>query len=481
MEKGKIGDTLLPDQKVDEMYLVSLGREQCERIHEGALKILETKGCVFEHEEALRYFRKAGAHIDGNVVRIPERLVDWALETVPHSFMLYDQDGNEVSVVGGRTTLFGTGSDCLHILDHRTGERRPPLLDDLVELVTICDRLQHIDFIMSMVIPADVPKDKTDQVQMKTMLEYSRKPIIGVSFSAQGTEKIIRMSEVAAGGVTKLREKPFIIHYVQPVRALYHNQDIVEKLFITARKRLPLLYLVSAIMGISSPITAAGYQVMGGAGQLAALVLTQLVGEGTPFVTRAGRVVEADMKTMLATFANPGNRIFSADMAHYYDLPSFGVAGVTDSKVLDWQAIAEISLTLMADSLVGANLIHDAGYVESGLTYSAEMLVLCDEIISWIKQFRRGAPVNEETMALDLINQIGFSSDFLSTEHTFKHFREQWEPRIFDRNSFDTWDKRGRLDTTTRIKRRLEAILSTPSVKRPCFNTATELSAVLNS
>jgi trimethylamine--corrinoid protein Co-methyltransferase len=332
-----------------------------------------------------------------------------------------------------------------------------------------------------MVIPVDVPRDKTDRVQMKSMLEYSRKPIIAVSFSSQGTSKIVQMAEIVAGGLPKLQEKPFVIHYVQPVRSLFHNEDSVEKLFITARKGLPLLYLVSAIMGISSPITAAGYQVMGGAGQLAALVLTQLVREGTPFIGRGGRVVEADMKTMLATFANPGNRIFPADMAHYYNFPSFGVAGATDSKALDWQAVSEVSLTLMADSLVGANLIHDAGYIESGVTYSAEMLVLCNEIISWIRHFKRGAPVNEETMALELIQQFGFSSDFLSTEHTMKHFREQWEPELFDRNSYNGWQKRGGLETSAKVKQRLESLLEEMPLSRLSPGVLKELEAIIES
>jgi trimethylamine--corrinoid protein Co-methyltransferase len=387
-------------------------------------------------------------------------MVDWALRTVPHQFTLYDQEGKSKFSVGGRHCLFGTGSDCLNILDHRTGEHRDPTVKDLTELVTLCDFLPNIDFLMSMIIPADFPRSVADRIQMEIMLNHSIKPIIGVSYSYEGTVDIIRMAEIASGGEESLRQHPFFIHYVQPVKPLVHNDDTVFKLIHTVKKGLPCLYLVSAIMGMSSPITAASYQAMGAAGQLAALALAQLIHEGTPFVVRGGRVNVVDMKTMFATFADPGNRIFSSDMAHFYDLPSFGTAGCSDAKLMDWQTVAEASLTLMADALVGANLIHDVGYIEAGVTYSAQMLVLCDEIISWIRSFKRGAPVNEETLALDLIDELGFKGDFLTTDHTLRHFREQWVPTLFDRNAYGKWKDLGSPDLKGRVHQKIERILS---------------------
>jgi trimethylamine--corrinoid protein Co-methyltransferase len=447
------------EAEVKEMFLTTLSQGQCMKIHEAALSILEKTGVIFQCQEAIDILRKGGAKIDGERVYIPPSLVERALKTVPNTLTLHDQEGNPKFVVGGRSCLFGTGSDCLNLLDHRTGERRDPLTRDLIELVTLCDFLPNIDFLMSMVIPADFPRNIADRVQIEIMLNHSVKPIIAVSFSYEGAMDIIKMAEIVAGGEENLRRRPFIIHYVQPIRALVHNEDTVQKLIYTARKGLPCLYLVSAIMGMSSPITTAGYQAMGAAGQLAALVLAQLVREGTPFVVRGGRVVVVDMKTMLATFADPGNRIFSSDMAHFYNLPSFGTAGCSDSKLMDWQAVAEASLTLIADALVGANLIHDVGYIEAGVTYSAEMLVLCDEIISWIKAFKKGAPVNEETLALDLIHELGSKGDFLTTDHTFRHFREQWQPALFDRKNYEKWKEAGAQDSKTRVRQKIEQIL----------------------
>jgi trimethylamine--corrinoid protein Co-methyltransferase len=466
------------DQEVKEMFLTTLSETQCQKIHEAALSILERTGVLFQCEEALQILKKGGAKVDGEKVLIPAGMVERALSTVPHQFTLYDQEGKPQSSVGGRNCLFGTGSDCLNILDHRTGEHRDPLIKDLIELTTLCDFLPHIDFLMSMVIPADFPRSMADRVQMELMLTHSTKPIIGVSFSYEGTVDIIKMAEIVAGGEENLRQHPFFIHYVQPVRALVHNEDTVMKLIHTAKKGLPCLYLVSAIMGMSSPITAAGYQAMGAAGQLAALVLAQLIREGAPFVVRGGRIVVVDMRTMLATFADPGNRIFSSDMAHFYDLPSFGTAGCSDSKLTDWQAVAEASLTLMADALVGANLIHDVGYIESGVTFSAEMLVLCDEIISWVKSFKRGAPVNPETLGLDLVDELGFKGDFLTTDHTFRHFREQWQPTLFDRNAYSKWKDLGSPDVRGKVQKKIGKILSEHRCRELPGNVKQKLRAI---
>ena len=445
-----------------EKYIKNLSHEQCKQIHDAALRILKDTGVIFQNKEACEILKKSGSKVEGEKVFIPESLVKWALEKVPNKFMLYNQEGKPAFSVGGFNSYYGTGSDCLNLLDFRTNERRKPLIKDLVDLVRLCDSLENIDFLMSMIIPTDIPREITDRVQMETMLTYSNKPIIGVSFSFEGTKDIVKMAETVAGSDEELRKKPFFIHYIQPVRALFHNEDSLNKLILLSKKGLPCVYLVSAIMGFTCPITTAGYLAMGNAGQLSALVLSQLINEGTPFVVRGGRVVVEDMKTLQSTFADPRNRIDSSDIAHYYNIPCFGTGGVSDSNLMDWQAASEASLTLMADSLMGANLIHDVGYIEFGLTYSAEMLVLCDEIISWIKKFKQPVEVNKETLALNLIKKLGLKGDFLNTDHTLRHYREQWEPNIFNRESYSTWKEKGSLNSKDRIKQKIEEILSLP-------------------
>jgi len=116
-------------------------------------------------------------------------------------------------------------------------------------------------------------------------------------------------------------------------------------------------------------------------------------------------------------------------------------------------------LTLFTATLNGGNLIHDIGYMESGLTGSLELVAICDEIISWLTAFTTGLEINEETLALDLIHEHGLSGDFLGTEHTVRHVREGWQPRLVDRHNYDQWVDRGATSMGDRAGAKVDEIL----------------------
>jgi trimethylamine--corrinoid protein Co-methyltransferase len=151
------------------------------------------------YQPAIDLLKKAGCLVEENRVRIPAHLVEWALRTAPSRITLYDRSGKPVMPLGDRISTYGTGSDCLNILDHRTGERRAALLQDVVEGIRVADAMPHIDFIMSMFLPSDVPV-AADVRQMEVMLTYSAKPICFVTYGWEGTAEIIEMLEVAVGG-----------------------------------------------------------------------------------------------------------------------------------------------------------------------------------------------------------------------------------------------------------------------------------------
>jgi len=138
----------------------------------------------------------------------------------------------------------------------------------------------------------------------------------------------------------------------------------------------------------------------------------------------------------------------------------FALAGCSDSKVVDQQASIEAALTLMTDALCGGNIVHDLGYLESGLTGSLAQLVICDEVLGWIEHFVRGVEINDETLALDLIDEVGPDGQFLDTEHTLNHFRERWYPKLFDRNNYDGWLAKGGKTLGERAAERVASILT---------------------
>ena len=123
-----------------------------------------------------------------------------------------------------------------------------------------------------------------------------------------------------------------------------------------------------------------------------------------------------------------------ADLANHYRLPTWGTAGCSDSKLPDEQAAIETTFSSLINALAGLNLIHDPGFLEGAMIGSLEMLVMTNEIAGMAKRFLRGIPVNEETLAEEVIHQVGPGGYYLTEDHTVKHFRqEHWRPSLMDR------------------------------------------------
>jgi len=439
-------------------YYRSMTDEQCRILHCASLEIMERTGVLLYYQPAIDLLKKAGCVVEENRVRFPSHLVEWALRTAPSRIMMYDRFGNPVMPLGDRISTFGTGSDCPNILDHRTGERRKAVLQDVVDGTRVSDAMPHVDFIMSMFLPSDVPVAK-DVRQMEVMLTYSAKPICFVTYGWEGTPEIIEMAEVAVGGADNLRINPSVICYLNPTSAFRHNEEALRKLMYAAEKRLPCIYLPDVIRGMTCPMTRAGAMACSNVGQLVGLVIAQLVSEGAPIILSTARPSFLDMKTLIEPYGTGDGGVGGIDMNHYYNLPAFSTGGTSDSKLLDEQAIFEATLSLHGTTLSGGNMIHDMGYMESGLTDSLELLVICDEIVSWIKACMKGLEISEETLALDLIHQHGLTGDFLGTDHTLRHVREGWEPRLVDRQSYERWVESGATSMRDRARAKIDEIL----------------------
>ncbi len=438
-----------------------LTKEQCRMMHEASLYILERIGVKLDLEEAVLLLQKAGARVSGdNIVHIPPSLVEWALKTVPKQVVLHDRNGNPAMTVKGHSCFYGPGSDCLNIIDHRTGERREPLLKDLQEAVRICDALENIDFVMSMVLPVDVDKTLADRYQMEAMLNNTTKPIIFVTYEMSGCVDAVEMADAVAGGSRELSQKPFVACYINAVSGLRHNKDALQKLLFLAERNLPALYIPSSTAAVTSPVTPAGSVAMDYAGVLAGIVLAQLKREGAPVIASgmpAGGTF--DMRTLVTSYCEP-ERTLNQAVSHYYGLPMFSIGGASESKIPDLQAAAEAALSLTVETLAGGNIIHDLGYLESGLTFSSVQLLLCDEIVSWLKGYTKDFEVNERTLALDVIAEAGHDGQYLNTRHTLEHFRERWYPQLFERANFDSWSQKGGKSLTERAAHKVEKILA---------------------
>ena len=438
--------------------------DQCQTIHDASCRLLETVGIEAHHERAREILAAAGATVDGTRVRVPRAMVDRALEVTPKSFTLHTRDGEPVMPVGGTNVFFGNGSETPNVLDHRTGERRQGTLADVAEGVRLVDALPNIDFVMSLFVPWEVAPQVAYVEQFKLMIANSTKPFLFLSPSGEDIRSMVAMLEAVAGGEEALREKPRGLCYINVTHPFRHEFDDLDKLLFVAEKGVPFTYNPSTLRGASGPITQAGCMAVGNMGELFGLVLAQLVNEGCPATLSGGTADKLDMRSMIDVYSAPENRVAFTEMARFYDIPHFGLAGGSDSKLVDEQSAAEAALTMLTEALAGSNLIHDVGYMESGMSNSLAQIVICDEIIGWIRRFMDPIVVDEETLALDLIERVAHTGDYLAEDHTLAHYDEDWYPGLFDQSGYDKWVKAGSLRLGEKAARRVDELLASHEV-----------------
>jgi trimethylamine--corrinoid protein Co-methyltransferase len=198
--------------------------------------------------------------------------------------------------------------------------------------------------------------------------------------------------------------------------------------------------------GATSPVTMAGAIAQANAEILAGLVIHQLTNAGAPFIFGAG-MSPMDMQSMQPTYSAPEAMMTQAGLCQIgrclYELPTWGFGGCSASKLADEQAVNEAATYLMMAGWAGTNLVHDVGYLEFGLTYSFDLLVMCNEFIGQVRRMMEGITVDKENLAVECVKRVGPGGHFLGDVHTLNHFRENWQPDLTDRRTYQDWQSRG--------------------------------------
>ncbi len=458
-----------------------LSDDQLEELHLATLEVLRRTGVVVFEPEGVELLRKAGCKVDGNRARIPPALVEWAVAAAPPCVTLCDRNGKPAMRLEGNRVYYGTGSDTPNVVDPYSGERRRALKKDVADISRVVDYLPNLDFMMCMGIASDVDQSVSDLHHFEAMVSSTTKPIVFTAWNLDNLKDIVEMAEAVAGGAEALRLNPFAALYTEPISPLQHGVEACQKLLYMAERGLPTVYTPGLMTGASGPVTMAGGLVQGNAEQLSGLVIAQLKREGAPFIYGGG-ILPIDMRTTLMSYASPEFMLATCaltDMAHYYRLPMFHFAGCTDAKTFDQQASLEGALWVLLAALSGGNLVHDVGYIDNGLTSSYEMLVTMDEVIGMVRRIMGGVEVNEETMALDVIDQVGPGGHFLDTDHTYRHFRENWFPKLIDRTNYETWVENGKLTLGDRAQARAREILESHVPERLDKKVAARLAEII--
>jgi len=441
-----------------------LTESQIQEIHRATLELLETTGVKVLDDEALQLLRDAGSRItDRHIVKIPSQLVEESIRSAPSRVTIYNRKGEPAMYLEGNNVYFGMGTDLLQTWDLKSGELRESCLQDVIDSAIVGDYCEEIDFIASNAFPHEVPANLAFALEFKALTENSIKPIYFTAGGPDDLAVILEMAAEVAGGEGKLREKPFIIHYAEPISPLVHSSGAVQKLFMCADKGIPLNYVPALISGASGPVTLAGAIVVANAEALSGLVIQQLRVKGAPAVTGFS-ATPMDMRTATPVYGSPDERLTHSaccDLYHYYGLPVWGEAGCSDAKCLDEQAAMESMASIMMAALDGCNLVHDVGYLGQGLIGSAASVLMCSEIISYVKRIMRGFEISRERIGLDVIHEVGPGGNFLTQKQTLKFFREEhWIPRFINRQNLENWQKNGGKRYSERVTEKALEILA---------------------
>jgi trimethylamine--corrinoid protein Co-methyltransferase len=437
-----------------------MGQQECERVHRASLEILERVGIEVHDERARALLVRGGARADGVRVFVSDVMVHRALETVSRRITLCDRNGRVAMRAWGYQSYFGGGSDCLNVLDHRTGERRRGMLQDVVEAITLLDALPELDFVMSMFLPSDVDQQIYDRYQMEVMLNHTTKPIVFVTPDFEGCVTAVEMCEAVAGGGESFRRNPFAICYINVTSGLIANAEALQKCMFLAEKGLPLLYIPLNAGGVNSPVTTAGCMASMNAGTLLGIVLSQLVREGTPVGVPGWNGGPYNLQTMVGNYVLADEQGVAPAMGRYYDLPVFGLGGSTDSKAMDQQCGIEVALSLVFALLSGANIVHDVGFMDAGLQGSLQLHVIANETLGFLRAATAGVAVDDESLALDVVEELGPTGDYLGHDHTLTHFRDAFYSKLFDKRPYSQWSAQGATTMEGRAAGRVEEILA---------------------
>jgi trimethylamine--corrinoid protein Co-methyltransferase len=348
----------------------------------------------------------------------------------------------------------GSGPDCLYVSDPETGERRRARLADVEAAARVVEALPDIDFAMSMALPEDVQNEVVDTTQFAAMLRGTRKPIV-VS-SPFGGETLYTMHEMAAA----CGEAGSFACLAMTSPPLQLDDVCCSKALACADLDVPLVLAPSVSAGAQGPASLAACVAVANAEVLAGLVVHQLGKAGAPFVMGVGTGV-MNMQSAVEVYNSPGvflGNQAQLDVIRWYGLPSWHYAGHSDSKSLDEQWALELGVSTIMGALSRATLLHDVGYLESGLQSALEGLVLGDELVRYARAFLGELRVDDETLALAEIEAAGPGGNHLGTKMTRRHFRDFWRASLIDQSTYERWSSGGGTTLLERVRGRLAEI-----------------------
>jgi trimethylamine--corrinoid protein Co-methyltransferase len=441
------------------------------RIHEASLVVLERTGILLGASEARDIFLAAGAVTDGERVLIPHALVEDALGKACHSFTLAGRDPARDLIMDGERVYLGTGGAAIKIMD-LDGTVRQPVLADIARIGRLVDALDNIHFYLRPVVAMDVPQHLLDVNKTYAALTSTTKHVMTSAYTVASARDVIEMVSMVAGSKAAYEERPTVSFVAcWTVSPLRYAPETVAVLIELVRQNAPVAISSAPQSGSTAPAALAGTLVQLNAEQLSGMVLCNLVRPGARVLMGYVPLV-SDLRTGSYAGGAPEYALMNAaatQMAHFYDIPIYNSAGLTDAKIPDAQAGYEKGLSIVTAALAGTNFTHHAaGFVENMLCVAYEQYVIDDEINGAVMRLVRGIEVSDDTLSVDLIDAVcRHEGHYLVTDQSVALMRtEFYYPHTADRLSRLDWETGGALDMRERARQRARTILATHQPQR---------------
>ncbi len=443
-----------------------LSEDETARVHEHALRILAETGLVIHDAEVVTLLTESGAQVcrenGRNRVTIPGQVVADAVSKAPAVVTLYNRLGEEAMVLGTGRLYARSSSGATALLDRDTGRRREASVEDAADAVRLADGLANVHGVSTMAVqPADVPANTVDVHTVRLALANTIKPLGYVCLNEGLIEAVLAMVAIAVGGEKRLTDRPMITALAESTSPLQLVSSQLAVLKAFASRHLPLTLHAHPIAGLTAPVTLAGELVITHAEVLALMTIAQLVDPGTPVVYGMSSSVP-DMRNAanLSGAVEIGLLgVAVSQLARHCGVPCVVSSG-SDAHQPGAQSVMERLMTLLPPALAGVDLVN-LSTLETKMSFSLEQLVIDDALVGMVQRCLDGIVVEDQTLAIDLIKQVGPAGSFVAEDHTFEHYRDELLTcELIEHEPRQAWRAEGAPDLESRARRTVERLLA---------------------
>jgi trimethylamine--corrinoid protein Co-methyltransferase len=427
------------------LKLEILTKEDVQKIHDATLNIIENIGVRFPSKRALEIWEANGAKVDHEkkIVRVKPHIIEDALKKAPPAYKLAARDPQQDLQLDGNHVNLGTDGCGVEVIDINTGEKRTSCLQDVRDIARIADATEEVAFHWVAVSAQDAPVEARGLHELKAVWENSTKHVQTESvYNVEEAKAAIEMAALLAGGKDKLRDRPVLSLMQCTAPPLGHDGGSLDAALLAAEVGIPTGFMTMAACATTGPTTMAGNLAVGNAEVIAGTALLQLAFPGAPVFYAAAQTA-SDLKTGAYTGGGPEDFLFGAAtnvLADYYNIPLSMGAFATGAKEPNWQAGLEGAMSSFMASIVMSDMLLGCGFLHGSRIWSfAEMMMDC-EIFSIVHKMMGGIEVNDETLALEAVANVGPGGHYLAQKHTRKHMRELFMPQFMDRRPYSEWE-----------------------------------------